>query len=91
MPVAVRRYRELVPDEVAEWERLVRKAYPPGEVRLGAELRWAGLDAETDYLIRFHEDAELRALEILADIAADPRNTVADHLGWSGRDAVLSS
>jgi GNAT superfamily N-acetyltransferase len=75
MPVAVRRYRELVPDEVAEWERLVRKAYPPGEVRLGAELRWAGLDAETDYLIRFHEDAELRACAWVTKRTA----TVSDH------------
>jgi aminoglycoside 2'-N-acetyltransferase I len=61
MPVDVRPYRELEPGEVAEWERLVRKAYPPSEVRLGSDLRWADLDAETDYLIRFHEGAELRA------------------------------
>jgi aminoglycoside 2'-N-acetyltransferase I len=61
MGVEVRPYRELEPGEIGEWERLVRRAHPPGEVRLGSDLRWAGLDAETDYLIRFRDNAELRA------------------------------
>jgi GNAT superfamily N-acetyltransferase len=61
MAVEVRPYRELQPDERGEWDRLVRKAHPPGEVRLGSDLRWADLDAETDYLIQFREDDELRA------------------------------
>jgi aminoglycoside 2'-N-acetyltransferase I len=61
MAVEVRLYRELQRGEIEEWERLARKAEPPGEVRLGSDLRWADLDAETDYLIRFREDGELRA------------------------------
>lgn len=62
MAVEVRPYRELQPDEIEEWERLVRKAHPPGELRLGSDLRWSDLDAETDYLIRFRDhDDELRA------------------------------
>ena len=61
MAVEVRLYRELQPDEIAEWERPVEKAHPPGEERLGSNLRWADLDAETDYLIRLREDGELRA------------------------------
>lgn len=75
MPVDVRPYRELEPDEVAEWERLVRKAHPPGEVRLGSDLRWADLDAKTDYLIRCHEDADLRACAW----ATKRTVTVSDH------------
>jgi aminoglycoside 2'-N-acetyltransferase I len=61
MSIDVRRYRELEPEELDEWERLVKKAHPPGEVRLGSDLRWAGLDPETDYLIRLWDDDELRA------------------------------
>jgi GNAT superfamily N-acetyltransferase len=61
MAVQVRPYRELQPDEIGEWARLVRKAHPPGEVRLGSDLRWADLDAETDDLIQFREDDVLRA------------------------------
>jgi GNAT superfamily N-acetyltransferase len=44
-----------------EWRRLARKAHPPGEARLGSELRWADLNDETDSLIRFRDDGELRA------------------------------
>jgi GNAT superfamily N-acetyltransferase len=54
-------YRELAPDEIEEWERLVRKANPPGEVRLGADLRWADLDGATDYLVRCRAHGELVA------------------------------
>jgi GNAT superfamily N-acetyltransferase len=61
MAVDVRPYRELQRDEIEEWERLARKANPPGEVRLGSDLRWADLDAETDHLVRFQNDGELRA------------------------------
>jgi GNAT superfamily N-acetyltransferase len=61
MGVEVRPYRDLESGEIEEWERLVRRAHPPGEVRLGSDLRWAGLDAETDYLLRFRDTAELRA------------------------------
>lgn len=57
----MRPYGELAPDEIQEWERLVRSAHPPGEARLGSDLRWSDLDAHTDYLIRFRENAELRA------------------------------
>ena len=59
--VEVRPYGGLRPDEIEEWERLVRKAYPPGEKRLGSDLRWADLDAEADSLIRLRDDGELRA------------------------------
>jgi GNAT superfamily N-acetyltransferase len=61
MAVDVRPYRELQADELEEWERLVAKAHPPGEVQLGSDLRWADLEAETDHLIRFRENDELRA------------------------------
>jgi GNAT superfamily N-acetyltransferase len=47
--------------EIEEWERLVKKAHPPGETRLGSDLRWADLDPVTDYLIRFWDEDELRA------------------------------
>lgn len=62
MPIDVRPYRDLEPRELEEWKRLVRKAHPPGEVRLGSDIRWADLDPETDYLIGlwWDEDA-LRA------------------------------
>jgi GNAT superfamily N-acetyltransferase len=61
MAVAVTPYRELSPAEIEEWEELARRTNPPGEARLGSDLRWADLDAETDYLIRLREDGELRA------------------------------
>jgi hypothetical protein len=31
MPVQVRLYRELKPDEIEEWERLDRAAHPPDD------------------------------------------------------------
>jgi hypothetical protein len=61
MSIAVRTYRDLEPKEMEEWERLVKKAHPPGEVRLGSDIRWADLDPETDYLIRLWDEDELRA------------------------------
>lgn len=59
--VDVRAYRDLEPDELEDWEGLATKAHPPGEARLGSDLRWADLDAATDYLIRLREKGELRA------------------------------
>ena len=44
MRIDVRPYRDLAPTELEEWKRLAKKAHPPGEVRLGSDLRWAGLD-----------------------------------------------
>jgi GNAT superfamily N-acetyltransferase len=61
MGVDVRPYRELRRDEVEERERLARKGHPPGEARLGSDLRWADLDPETDYLVQLHEDGQLVA------------------------------
>lgn len=61
MRIEVRPYREVEPPELDEWERLVAKAHPPREVRLVSDLRWAELDADTDYLIRLWDDDELRA------------------------------
>jgi len=61
MSIDVRPYRELEPKELDEWKQLVKKAHPPGEVRLGSGIRWADLDPETDYLIRLRDEAELRA------------------------------
>jgi aminoglycoside 2'-N-acetyltransferase I len=61
MSIDVRPYRDLDPKELEEWERLVRKAHPPGEERLGSDLRWADLNAATDYLIRLWDEHELRA------------------------------
>jgi GNAT superfamily N-acetyltransferase len=57
----VRFYRDLDPKELEEWERLVKKAHPPGEVRLGSHLRWAELNPATDYLVRSWDNDELRA------------------------------
>ena len=59
--VSVRPYRELGPKEMDEWERLAKKAHPPGEPRLASKIRWAGLDPETDYLVRLWDEDELRA------------------------------
>lgn len=61
MSIDVRPYRDLEPEELDEWKRLVKKAHPPDEVRLGSDIRWADLDTETDYLVRLWEDSELRA------------------------------
>jgi GNAT superfamily N-acetyltransferase len=61
MSIDVRAYRDLEPEEIEEWERLVEKADPPGEVRLGSDIRWAELAPETDYLIRLWDEGELRA------------------------------
>lgn len=61
MRIDVRPYRDLASNELEEWERLVKKAHPQGEVRLGSELHWAELDSATDYLIRLWEEDELRA------------------------------
>jgi GNAT superfamily N-acetyltransferase len=61
MSIVVRPYRDLEPEELEKWQRLVKKAYPPGEARLGSDLRWAELDSATDYLIRLWDEEELRA------------------------------
>jgi len=61
MRIDVRSYRDLEPRELEEWKRLVKKAHPPGEERLGSDIRWADLDPETDYLIRAWDEDELRA------------------------------
>jgi GNAT superfamily N-acetyltransferase len=61
MSIDVRPYRELEPNEIEEWERLVKKAQPPDEARLGSDVRWADLNPETDYLIRLWVEDELRA------------------------------
>jgi GNAT superfamily N-acetyltransferase len=61
MTVAVTPYRDLERAELDEWERLARRAHPPGEPRLGSDLAWADLRRETDYLIRLRDDDELRA------------------------------
>jgi GNAT superfamily N-acetyltransferase len=60
MSIDVRPYGDLEPKEIEEWERLVRKAHPPGEVRMGSDIRWAVLDPDTDYLIRLWDADELR-------------------------------
>jgi GNAT superfamily N-acetyltransferase len=59
--VEVKPYRDLRPDEIEEWSRLARRARTPGGERLGSDLRWAELDAETDVLVRLREDEVLRA------------------------------
>ncbi|MGN6791222.1 MAG: GNAT family N-acetyltransferase [Streptosporangiaceae bacterium] len=61
MAVHVTPYRELASDEMHEWEHLVSKAHPAGETRLGSDLRWADLEAETDCLLRCRADGELVA------------------------------
>lgn len=61
MPIDVRPYRDVEPGELEEWKQLLEDAHPPGEVRPGADIRWAELDAETDYLIRLRDQDELRA------------------------------
>jgi GNAT superfamily N-acetyltransferase len=61
MSIDVTRYRDLQPNEIEEWEGLVKKAHPPGETRLGSDLRWADLDPDTDYLIRLWDEEELCA------------------------------
>jgi GNAT superfamily N-acetyltransferase len=61
MRIDVRPYRNLEPRALDEWRRLVKKAHPPGEVRLGSDIRWADLHPETDYLIRLWDEEELRA------------------------------
>jgi GNAT superfamily N-acetyltransferase len=61
MPIDVRLCRDLEPEELEAWKRLVKKAHPPGEARLGSDIRWAELDPETDYLIRLWDEDELRA------------------------------
>lgn len=61
MRIDVRPYRDLEPGELEEWQSLVEKAHPPGEVRLGSEIRWAELDPATDYLIRLRDEAGLAA------------------------------
>jgi aminoglycoside 2'-N-acetyltransferase I len=62
MSIDVRPYGELDPSELEEWERLASKAHPPGEARLGSDLSWADLDADTDFLVRLRDDGgELRA------------------------------
>ncbi len=61
MRIAVRPYRELERPELDEWKLLAAKAHPPGQPRLGADLRWADLNAETDYLVRLWDDDELRS------------------------------
>src|SRR3954469_14332853 len=60
MSIDVRPYRELEPGAIEEWERLVTKAHPPGEVRLGSDLRWADFDP-TAYLIRMWDEGGLRS------------------------------
>jgi GNAT superfamily N-acetyltransferase len=62
MRVDVRPYHDLAPRELDEWKRLVKRAHPPGEVRLGSDLRWAELDTATDSLIRLRDEDELRAI-----------------------------
>jgi hypothetical protein len=37
--IDVRPYRDVEPRELEEWKRLVKKANPPGETRLGSDLR----------------------------------------------------
>ena len=59
--IDVRPYRDLERRELEEWKRLVKKAHPQGEVRLGSDIRWADLDPETDYLIQLWDRDELRA------------------------------
>lgn len=61
MPIDTRPYRDLESQELDEWKQLVQKAHPPGEARLGSDLRWAELDPATDYLIRVRDEGELRA------------------------------
>lgn len=61
MGVEVRPYSDLEPDEIQEWKRLAKKTHATEEARLGSDLRWADLDQETDYLLRFRDDGELRA------------------------------
>jgi aminoglycoside 2'-N-acetyltransferase I len=61
MSIGVARYRDLQPNEIEEWKRLLKKAHPPGETRLGSDLHWAELDAKTDYLIRLWDEGELQA------------------------------
>jgi GNAT superfamily N-acetyltransferase len=61
MRVEVRPYRDLEPSELDEWQRLVTKEHPPGEARLGSDIRWADPDPRTDHLIRLWDEGELRA------------------------------
>jgi aminoglycoside 2'-N-acetyltransferase I len=61
MRIDVRPYRDLEPAELEEWKQLATRAHPPGEARLGSELRWSDLDPETDFLVRLRDQDELRA------------------------------
>src|SRR3954451_18342849 len=61
MRIDARLYGEVEPAELGEWRRLVRKAHPAGEVRLGSDLRWADLNPATDHLVRLWDGGELRA------------------------------
>lgn len=61
MSVDVKRYRDVTRVEMEQVEQLARRVHPPGEPRLGSDLRWADLDTETDFLIRLRAEGDLRA------------------------------
>jgi GNAT superfamily N-acetyltransferase len=58
--IEVEAYRNLAAEDLEEWERLALKVHPPGQARLGSDLRWAPVEP-TDDLIRVWDDGELRA------------------------------
>ena len=61
MRVEDRGQAEITAAQNEEWHRLARAVHPPGEARVGSDLRWADLDPSVDRFIGLWDEDELRA------------------------------